>query len=113
MASALTDKTLFATNSGRSTLNPVVVVTGYCNVLPNCSSSCCNIATILSSSVLRVCIGKLPDTGKSDNLSIARSLTIVILSLSVAPGLPKVIDPPPVTPAPVTLYCDADDGELL
>ena len=36
----------------------------------------------------------------------------MILSSRVAPP-PNVIDPPPETPAPVTEYCEADDGEAL
>jgi len=32
-------------------------------------------------------------------------------SFNVAPGEPKVIDPPPVTPAPVTEYSVASAGD--
>ena len=63
----------------------------------------------MSSSVLSVSIGNVPDTGKSDALATDKSLSIVYLSFTVAP-LPSVIDPPPDTPAPVTEYCVAEDG---
>ena len=49
---------------------------------------------------------------QSVDLAIPKSLKIVITSLRVAPP-PNVIDPPPETPAPVTEYCEADDGDAL
>ena len=63
----------------------------------------------MSSSVLSVSIGNVPDTGKSEVLDTAKFLDIVYLSLTVAPP-PNVIDPPPDTPAPVTEYCAALEG---
>ena len=67
------------------------------------TSFCCINATSLSSSVLRVSIGNVPELGKSLVLDVGRFLRIVYLSFTVAPP-PKVTLPPPVTPAPVTEY---------
>jgi len=63
----------------------------------------------LSNSVFKESIGNIPVVAKSVVLAIGKFLLIVYLSLTVAPP-PRVIEPPPVTPAPFALYCAALAG---